>query len=191
MKLSTKSIVQTGILLAICILSQFMKGLSVYITGPIVNATIVMAVLMIGLSSGVILSVISPITAFFISPSPITAGIPAVIPCIMIGNVLLACGIYFFQKKMFTHKMGVKVRVAIGMAAGSLLKAVFMGVSIVCILLPLYSGNISLPAKKLEIVLAAAKVTFSITQLITAAIGCVVSYVIWLRIKSAVEKENC
>ncbi|MDO5521527.1 MAG: ECF transporter S component, partial [bacterium] len=181
MKLSTKAVVQTGILLAICIASQFIKGLSVYITGPIVNLTIVMAVLLVGLSSGIILSVIAPITAFWISPSPITQSIPMVIPCIMIGNILLAVGIYVFQKKVLTNKMKLNMRVAIGMVTGSLAKAVFMGVSIVCILLPMFKGN--LPAKKADIIMNAAKVTFSVTQFITAIIGCAIGYVIWLRIK--------
>lgn len=188
MKLSTKSIVQTGILLAICILSQFMKGLSVYITGTIVNMTIVMAVLTVGISSGIILAVISPITAFFISPSPITLGIPAIIPCIMIGNVLLACGIYVFHKKLLTDKMVASARVAIGMVVGSAVKAIFMGVSIVLILLPMFSSNIAVPAQKLSIILATARVTFSITQFITAILGCAVAYVIWLRIKDVVKK---
>ena len=173
MKISTKAIVQTGLLLAICIASQFMKNLSVYITGPIVNITIVMAVLLIGVSSGIILAVISPLTAFWISPSPITMGIPVIIPCIMIGNVLLAVGIWVFQKKMLREKLKLNLRVA----------------SIVLVFLPMYSSNINVPEKKLNILLDTAKVTFSVTQFITAIIGCAISYVIWLRIKGVVNKE--
>lgn len=189
MKISTKAIVQTGLLLAICIASQFMKNLSVYITGPIVNITIVMAVLLIGVSSGIILAVISPLTAFWISPSPITMGIPVIIPCIMIGNVLLAVGIWVFQKKMLREKLKLNLRVALGMFTGAVAKAVFMGVSIVLVFLPMYSSNINVPEKKLNILLDTAKVTFSVTQFITAIIGCAISYVIWLRIKGVVNKE--
>ena len=45
MKLTTKRLVQTAFLLAICIASQYFKNLSVYITGPIVNTTIIIATL--------------------------------------------------------------------------------------------------------------------------------------------------
>ncbi len=188
MELSTKQITQTALLLAICIASQLMKNVSVYITGSIINMTIILAVLLIGLSSGILLSVISPLTAFWIAPSPITMGIPFIIPCIMIGNILLVLGVWVFQRKRLTTK--TTIRLAIGMGLGAIAKATFMGVSIVMILLPLYSGNIGVPEQKLNVLLQTAQVTFSITQLITAIIGCVISYIVWSRIKSAVEFEN-
>ena len=76
MKITTKQLVQTALLLAICIASQYFKNLSVYITGPIVNLTIILAVLSVGLWSGLLLSIIAPVTAFFFTGSPIMAAIP-------------------------------------------------------------------------------------------------------------------
>ena len=76
MKITTKQLVQTALLLAICIASQYFKNLSVYITGPIVNLTIILAVLSVGLWSGLLLSIIAPVTAFFFTGSPILAAIP-------------------------------------------------------------------------------------------------------------------
>lgn len=184
MKFSTKVIAQTGLLLAICIASQFMKNISVYITGPIINIAIVLAVLMIGLGSGVLLGMMTPVTAFLIAPSPIMMGIPLVIPCIMMGNVLLAVSIWVVQKKIRCGKMKEQQRVAVGMGIGTALKAAFMGSSIVLVLLPLYGGNIKVPAEKLKVLMETAKITFSVTQLITAGIGCMVAYVIWLRLRS-------
>ena len=52
----------TGVLLAICIVSQFFKNLSIFITGPVVNTCIILAVLMINLACGIILSIITPVT---------------------------------------------------------------------------------------------------------------------------------
>ncbi len=69
MKITTKQLVQTALLLTICIVSQYFKNLSVYITGPIVNLTIILAVLSVGLWSGLLLSIIAPVTAFFSSPA--------------------------------------------------------------------------------------------------------------------------
>ena len=54
MKFTTRGLVQTGLLLAVCIASQFFKNLSVYLTGPIVNTTIILAVLAVGLWSGIL-----------------------------------------------------------------------------------------------------------------------------------------
>ena len=42
------------------IASMFFKNLSVYITGPIVNATLIIATLTLGLVMGIILSIIAP-----------------------------------------------------------------------------------------------------------------------------------
>ena len=182
MKLLTKQITQTALLLSICILSQFFKNLSVYITGPLINICIILAVLMIGLGSGVILSIVTPLTAFFIAPSPIMSGIPLIMPCVMIGNSILAISVWVFQKKL--QMSTVSLRVIIGIIIGAIFKAVFMGVTIILILLPLFNGNISVPAQKLPILLETAKVTFSITQFITAFIGGIISYIIWLRIKN-------
>lgn len=86
MKITTKQITTTAVLLAICIVSQFFKNTSVYITGPVINACLILAVLSVGIPCGIILSVITPVTSFFITGSPIIGAIPASMPCIMAGN---------------------------------------------------------------------------------------------------------
>lgn len=83
MKITTKQITTTAVLLAICIVSQFFKNTSVYITGPVINACLILAVLSVGIPCGIILSVITPVTSFFITGSPIIGAIPAIMPCIM------------------------------------------------------------------------------------------------------------
>ena len=57
MKMKTRQITVTAIMLAICIASQFFKNLSVYITGPIINAALILTVLYAGLACGIILSI--------------------------------------------------------------------------------------------------------------------------------------
>lgn len=74
MKITTKQITTTAVLLAICIVSQFFKNTSVYITGPVINACLILAVLSVGIPCGIILSVITPVTSFFINGSPIIGG---------------------------------------------------------------------------------------------------------------------
>lgn len=179
MKQNTKHLAQTALLLAVCIASQFFKNLSPYITGPIVNTVIILAVLAVGLYSGLLISVISPVTAFFISGSPVMAAIPAIIPSIMLGNCILA-----FCTSFFTKKTTADWRLPLGLVTGSCLKAAFMGLVIVCVLLPNFGG--SLPPKAI----AAANVTFSLTQLITALTGSLLAFIIWIPLKNFLKKEE-
>lgn len=188
MKITTKQLVQTALLLAICIASQYFKNLSVYITGPIVNLTIILAVLSVGLWSGLLLSIIAPVTAFFFTGSPIMAAIPLMFPAVMAGNAVLAVTVWYFQKKT-----SFKWRLPAGLIAGSVLKAVFMGIVIVLIILPIFGDNIASKLPKpeaLPMVLATAKVTFSVTQLTTALIGSVLAYLIWMPLKKYLKPEN-
>ena len=188
MKITTKQLVQTALLLAICIASQYFKNLSVYITGPIVNLTIILAVLSVGLWSGLLLSIIAPVTAFFFTGSPIMAAIPLMFPAVMAGDAVLAVTVWYFQKKT-----SFKWRLPAGLIAGSVLKAVFMGIVIVLIILPIFGDNIASKLPKpeaLPMVLATAKVTFSVTQLTTALIGSALAYVIWMPLKKYLKAEN-
>ena len=192
MKLSTRQLAQTALLLAICIASQFFKNLSVYITGPVVNTTIIIAVLAVGLWSGLFISVIAPITAFFISGSPIMAAIPLMFPAVMGGNMILAVCTWY-STRYFQKKLKFKGSLPAGLIAGSVLKAAFMGIVIVLILLPAFGGNIAARLPKPEAlpgVLATAKVTFSVTQLITSLTGSLLAYVIWMPLKKYLRAES-
>lgn len=188
MKPSTRQLVQAALLLAICIASQYFKNLSAYITGPVVNAAIIIAVLAVGLWSGLLISIIAPVTAFFLTGSPIMASIPLMFPAIMAGNAILAVCVWYFQ-----NKLSFQVRLAAGLAAGSVLKAAFMGVVIVLVLLPLFGSNIASKLPKPEAmpaVLAAARTSFSITQLITALTGSALAYLIWIPLKKYLESDG-
>ena len=175
MKITAKQITTTAILLAICIVSQFFKNLSVYITGPIINACLILAVLSVGMVCAIILAVITPVTAFFISGSPIMAAIPAIIPCVMIGNAILVLGVGLIMKKV----KGNGGLIA-GMAAGSVLKALFMGVVISLILIPNLIPEAMVPK------MGVFQMTFSLTQLITAVIGSAYAFIIWIPLKKVV-----
>ena len=199
MKFTTRGLVQTGLLLAVCIASQFFKNLSVYLTGPIVNTTIILAVLAVGLWSGILIGVIAPVSAFFISGSPIMAAIPLMFPVIMGGNIILAvCVQFFYSKKSVssksnTSKGSASQRLITGLILGSVLKAAFMGAVIVLILLPSFGSNIAARLPKPEAlpgVLATARITFSLTQLITALTGSLLAYLVWIPLRKYLEKGD-
>lgn len=185
---TSKQIARTALLLALCIISQYFKNLSVYITGPIVNAILVIATLSVGLASGIIISIIAPITAFFFTGSPIMAAIPVMFPVVMVSNCILVLFTYYFQKKL-----SFNWHLEVGLVLGSIVKSVFLGISVVWIILPLFGDRIATKLPKPEAlpgVLTAAKATFSFTQLITALTGCLLAWLIWLRLKSVVNKEE-
>ena len=174
LKVSAKQITTTAVLLAICILSQFLKNLSVYITGPIINACLIIAVLSVGLTCAIILSVITPVTAFFITGSPIMAAVPLLIPAIMIGNIVLVVIVARLKGRGMS---GNKIMLPASMIIGSILKAAVMGILIAVIILPNMLPEPMLPK------LGALQMQFSLTQLITALIGSVYAYVIWIPLK--------
>ena len=168
-RITAREIAIGGVILAIMILSQFFKNMSVYITGPIVNVCLIIATLASGLLIGVILSIIAPITSFLITGAPIIAAIPLIMPAIMVGNIILCVCVHMFNRYM-KNRLGLPV----GLIAGSVLKALFMGVVISnCLLVYITTG---LP----EAAINMAKTTFSGTQLTTSLIGSAVAYVIWL-----------
>ena len=188
MKPTTRQLAQSALLLAICIISQYFKNFSVYITGPVVNAVIIIAVLAVGLWSALIISIIAPVTAFFFTGSPIMAAIPFMFPAVMAGNIVLAVTVWYFQNKLSFNR-----RLMAGLIAGSIFKAAFMGIVIVLIILPVFGGNVAskLPnPDALPKVLATAKTTFSITQLITALTGSVLACIIWLPLKKYMKNND-
>ena len=172
-KITTKQIVTAGILLGLMVVSQIFKNISVFITGPIVNTILIIATLTLGLWVGIILSIIAPVTAFLITGAPIMKMVPLIIPAIMIGNIILCVATYSIYKRV---KINHALSLPIGMVAGCVLKAAFMGGVISNCLLVYTKAVQNLKPEAL----AAAKVTFSGTQLITALIGSAIAYVIWL-----------
>ena len=129
MKLKTRQNTVTAILLAICIGSQFFKNLSVYLTGPIINAALILAVIYAGPACGIILGIITPITSFFITGSPVMAAIPAMFPCIMIGNIILVGAVALLREKCGKTE-GLPISIVIGGVYALIIYAVLRKTSI-------------------------------------------------------------
>ncbi len=170
----TRILCRTALLLALAIISQFFKNTSVYITGPIVNCILIIAVLSCGLLSGTALAVITPLTSWLITGSPVMNAMPVVPFCIMGGNFLLVLFTWLFIRKKYTN-----LSFALGMIVGSVIKAAFMAVTIVLLVLQLLGPSSGLPEAALNV----AKFTFSVTQLITSLIGSALAFVVWQPLK--------
>ena len=180
-----KQVTITAIMLAVCILSQFLKSLSVYITGPIVNLCLILTVIMAGLLWGIILAVITPVTAFIIAASPVMMAVPGIIPLIMLGNVVIVVMTYFFFKPAITGgKPLISARSIIAALVSAAAKGCFMGITIALWLLPTFIPEASPLREKMPIFQA----MFSVTQFVTAVIGFVYFFVIWIPSSKALSK---
>lgn len=178
--IGSREIATVAVLLAICIVSQLFKNLSIYITGPIINTCIILCVLMVNLPVALILCIITPVTAFFITGAPVMAAVPAVIPCVMLGNAALAVGVHFLMKKEV---------IAGGAAAGGIksyikavvcaaIKGAVMGLTISLWLLPTF-----IPAESpLRGKMGVLQAQFSIHQFLTTLIGFAYVFVIWVAV---------
>ncbi|NLO47493.1 MAG: ECF transporter S component [Clostridiales bacterium] len=163
----TKFVARTAILLALCLVVQQFKTLSQFITGPLVNLILIIAALAVGLWSGVIIAVLSPVAAFLITPSPVLRLVPQLIIMIMFGNVLIVLFTWLFREK----------KLWIGLAIGSVLKAGALTLSLHFIIFPFFGDVLKEPQR------IALSAMFSYNQLITAAIGSLICVLIWPRLK--------
>ena len=171
----TKKITTAAALLAICIVSQFFKNFSVYITGPIINACLILAVVYCGLFWSVIIAILTPVTAFLITGAPVMKAVPAIMPLVMAGNIVLVVVFWLFMKKSKTI-----VKFIAGGVIASVAKGAFMALTISYGVLAV----VTLP-EPMQAKLPVLRMTYSVTQLFTALIGVVYSFVIWAALKKA------
>lgn len=155
----------TSILLAICIASQFMKNVSVYLTGSIVNACIILVSVLCGVYSGIVISIITPITSFFITGSPIIAAVPIIMPLIMIGNSILVLCICLLKNKK-------EINIIWKMIIGVILKSSFMGITIGLLILSFFLPEKMLAKKSVF------QFTYSVVQFITGMFGIIIASVV-------------
>ncbi len=179
----TRLLCRTALLLALCIASQFFKNLSVYITGSVVNAVLLLATLSCGVWSGAALSVIAPLTAWLITGSPVMSAMPLLLPCVMVGNLLLVLPVWFATRRAPRQ---LPARMAVSMAIGSVVKFFFLWGIICCCILPQLGPGSGLPAPALE----AAAASFSLPQLITALIGSALSCAVYLPLSHSLHRAD-
>lgn len=113
MKKKTLWLTETAVMLALLITLQALtKPLGQLVTGSCVNAVLAIAVLLIGMSSGITVAVISPVCAYLFGIAP---NFVTVLP-IMIGNVCFVVLLRLIAGK--SHKPVWKQPVALISAAG-------------------------------------------------------------------------
>ena len=176
MKKKTLWLTETAVMLALLITLQALtKPLGQLVTGSCVNAVLAIAVLLIGMSSGITVAVISPVCAYLLGIAP---NFVTVLP-IMIGNVCFVVLLRLIAGK--SHKPVWKQPVALISAAGVKFGVLYL--LVVKVICGVASG--ALLGKKLGdiVVLAPPMLTllptmFAWPQLFTALIGGAVALLI-------------
>ncbi|MCR5592060.1 MAG: ECF transporter S component [Lachnospiraceae bacterium] len=170
-----RKLTYSAMLLAIAMISMVVKGAGsvfvIFITGAIVNACIIIDTYLCGLIWGVILSIITPVAAYFISPNPVHQTIPIVVPCIMAGNAILAAAVALLGKKDGMGRLN-GFMLPLSMLTGSVAKSAFMGIVISLIILP------NMLPEAMMGKLAALQFSFSLVQLFAALVGSVYAFIV-------------
>jgi hypothetical protein len=163
MKISTKTLVRSALILALAMAIQSVR-MPAYFTGPLINTLLFLAAALINPVGGVLVGLLTPFLAFSFG----ILAVPAIplIPVIMAGNALLVIVFGLLLKKP-----------VLGVAAASFTKYIVMALGVSKIL-PLLL-NIKLPPKVLY--------ALSTQQLFTALAGGIIALIIiktidWKRI---------
>ncbi|MCK9199493.1 MAG: hypothetical protein M0P49_07820 [Bacilli bacterium] len=166
-------ITKTALFLAILLVVQFFsKPLGQYVTGSLVNLVLIISCCALGIYGGMILAIVSPFLAFFLGIGPVFL---IIIPFIALGNLVISLIGGTYLKRIYDQKKGalkVGFNHLMFFVVSPLFKALVIYVGVVMIAIPLIP---SLNETQVKVLSAA----FSYSQLITALIGTILSFIIY------------
>ena len=174
-------ITETAVMLALLVALQALtKPMGQIVTGSFVNTVLAVTALVVGLSGGITVAVISPVLAYLLGIAPQILTVPA----IMVGNCVFVVLLAVLAGK--DHKNIVRQVMAWAAAAAAKFAALYaIVVWLICGVLAeslLASGVLKAPMLK------ALPATFSWPQLITALIGGGLALVITPVLRKALHK---
>ena len=159
---------ETALMIALLVVLQFVtKPLGQLVTGSCVNAVLSVAVLMIGLSGGICVALLSPFFAFLLGIGP---QLFPITPAIAAGNTVLVLILWLICRDGFALPRRLAACLLAAMAKFIVLY--LLVVKLMCSVLPLADKQI-----------ATFSAMFSWPQLITALIGSSLALIIVPRLK--------
>ena len=174
-------ITETAVMLALLVsLQALTKPMGQLVTGSCVNAILAVSALVGGLSSGLVVALVSPVLAFLLGIAPQILTVPA----IMAGNA-----VYVVLLSLLADKNGknmVKQIVAWVVAAAA--KFVTLYLLVVKVICGVMAASLLAAGTLKEPMLKALPATFSWPQLFTALIGGAVALVIVPTLRKALKK---
>ena len=169
MKMKTKTITVTAIMIALCVVVQLLKTPGTLpITGGLINLILI---------SGVIVSVVAPVTSFIITQSAIISTVPMILPFIMLGNIVIVLFAWFVRGKKLELNL-----LPLSLVSGSFAKWAVMNLLIVKWVIPTFGSHLSPKMTRI------AGVTYSTTQLYAALLGTAAACIIWPVVRIAVKR---
>ena len=176
MREKTLWITKTALLLALLIVLQAVtRSFSQLVTGSCVNAVLALAVLTVGLPSGIAAAAISPFVAFMLGIGP---QLFPVVPAIAVGNIVFAAVLWALTHK---HQDEMKWKL-IGWFGSAVCKFLTLYVIIVQILCRVLSLK--------ETQIATFSTMFSWPQLLTALTGGAAAMLIAPRLRKALRSGS-
>ena len=174
-------ITETAIMLALLVTLQALtKPMGQLVTGSCVNAVLAVSALVGGMSSGIVVALISPVLAFLLGIAPQALTVPA----IMVGNALYVVLLALLADK--SSKNLVKQGIAWIVAAAAKFAALY--VIVVTLICGVFSKSLIAAGVMKAPMVNALPATFSWPQLITALIGGAVALLIVPVIRKALHK---
>lgn len=175
-------ITRTAILLAICLAFQSLRlvfpSIPTLVVGSLVNLVLFITVATVGLTSGIMIAVITPVVAILQSFLPF----PQMILVVAAGNIVLVFVFYLFAKKENHLSM------IAGVIASSLIKFLLLWGLVKLLIIPLLINFV--PEKKVGPVTNALTLNFSWPQLITALVGGVVALAVIPAVKKSMKTNR-
>ena len=174
-------ITETAVMLALLIALQAVtKPMGQLVTGSCVNAILAITVLLVGMSSGITVALISPVMAYLLGIAPQILTVPA----IMVGNTVFVLMLHALVSRS-EGKLSVQVTGWILAAVAKFAVLYFIVAKLICGVL---AENLLASGALKEPMLKALPATFSWPQLITALIGGGLALLIVPVVRKAVKK---
>ncbi len=181
-------VTRTAVLLALLLLFQSLRvffpalsavplgftNLSTLLTGALVNMTLIIAAMTVGIWGASIISVLATVIAFlqgFLPP------VPQMVIVVSLGNIIIAL-IYLLTAKAVNGK----VRIPAAIILSSLAKFLFLWALVKFIVIPFFVAQ-----PKIAGVLSAA---FGVSQLVTALLGSFIASLILPSIQKSLSKKG-
>ena len=172
-------ITETAVLLALLIVLQWVtKPLGQFVTGSCVNAVLAVAALMVGLSSGLTVALVSPVCAYLLGIAPNLVAVPA----IMAGNAMFVLALALLCGKTLWRQA------AAWLVAAAAKFAVLYTLVVVLICGPL-SGSLMEAGLMKKPMIAVMTASFSWPQLVTALIGGALALILVPVLKKALHRK--
>ncbi|MGN1059499.1 MAG: ECF transporter S component [Clostridia bacterium] len=168
-------ITRTAIFLALLVLLQFVtKPLGQLVTGSVVNLLLAASAVLCGTAAGVVIALVSPFLAYFLGIGP---AFIQLLPFIALGNLTLVLTFSLLLKRSQTVAYWF-----MAIVSAALLKFIVLYLGVVQLALPLIPN-----IKSTQLTMLTAM--FSWPQLITAAIGGLLAFLLVPPVQKALQHK--